>query len=342
VSLLGLARGEQPGADPGAGRARSQADASIGGGPRHGWNLDLTLGEVAIEQGADQLMGDRLPLDRLCRQAPGAVGPAQEQPSLRPGGGDVGEPTLLLGLALGCALGQLLIVVQPLARPAEAAELDSDASRLAAIRAVLLAGDDPQRGPAELEVAAEVGDRDHPELEPLGGMHRHHPDPRVSLGAGRRLRFAVALCGPGVEVLEEGTQVRSLAGLELAGQPHQLARVGPASGAVRIPHQGFQVVVEARGNAVHQFLQAALGAEGPELDQPTRESTQALELVPGDQLRRLGVADMRLAALGQVADERPDVEELITAVLARGAGRSPQQPERVGEHSASRRGEGPE
>src|SRR5262249_58553842 len=96
----------------------------------------------------------------------GLEGSAEQQAALGPGCRNVGEPRLLLGVALGGALGELLVVVQPLRRATEAAELDPDPGQLVAL-GPLLSGLDAERRPAELQVAAEVRHGDHAELEAL-------------------------------------------------------------------------------------------------------------------------------------------------------------------------------
>ena len=88
--------------------------------------LHFALADLAAEQRADQLVGERLALDRLRLELVRVESPTQQQPPLGAGGGNVGEPGLLLGFSLGRQLGQRLEVVEPFPRPSEPAELHAD------------------------------------------------------------------------------------------------------------------------------------------------------------------------------------------------------------------------
>ena len=72
---------------------------------------------------------------------------------------------------------------------------------------------------------AEVGHGDDRELEPLGRVHGHDPDPVVVLGLGRGDALALVALGELLRRGEEAAQVAALVLLELAREPHQLAHV---------------------------------------------------------------------------------------------------------------------
>ena len=125
--------GEQPGAHARAGLADLDEKAPGGVAVAGRRQLDLAGGRIAVEQGADQLERDRLAGVDLLLQRVAGERPAEEQAPLRARRRDIGEPRLLLGVALGRQLGEVLVVVQALGRAAEAPELDSDPGQLAAL-----------------------------------------------------------------------------------------------------------------------------------------------------------------------------------------------------------------
>ena len=147
----------------------------------------------------------------------------------------------------------------------------------------------------------------------------------MALGPSRGLGFAIAARRAGIEVLEEGAEVRSFARLELPCQPHQLARVRPALAAV-VPEQGRQVVAEGGGGALDQSLQAALGGSCAQAGQHGREADERARAPRRDQDRRLGVAPGRRARLDEIANEPPDMTGPFTLLIVPPDRRLPQQP----------------
>ena len=165
------------------------------------------------------------------------------------------------------------------------------------------------------------------------------PSARVAASASRS-----RLVARDVEVLEEAAEVRSLAGLELARQPHQLAHVRPACLPVD-PAQRRQVVVEGRGAVRSTSVSRPPSVERiAQLGEDAGEAIEPLELLGGNQRRGLGVPAARLVPFSTRSRTSGQMWPEALAVLSSSCHgrRPPQQPERVGEDAAGGGGERPE
>ena len=131
------------------------------------------------------------------------------------------------------------------AAPAAAAAARPGGSSLAADRAAAAA--------SRAAGAAEAGIGDDAELESLGAVDRHDPDPVVALDRGRGGRIRVG-GGAGGEEVEQPAQVPALGRLELGGEAHQLADVGEA-GLAGWPHQHREVVAGRGDRGVDQLAE---------------------------------------------------------------------------------------
>ena len=136
-AATGRAAGTSAAPAPGSGSMQRTSIRPGRGVGRRGRDVEHPGRGVAVEDLADELRRDRLARELLRRDLVRLQvlrdRPAQQQAALGPGRGDVGQPGLLLGIAVGGPLLQLLVVTEPLRRPSEPAELDTDPRGLGAV-----------------------------------------------------------------------------------------------------------------------------------------------------------------------------------------------------------------
>ncbi len=250
----------------------------------------------------------------------------EQQSPLGPARGDVDEPPRLLGLGVTGLLAERLVAlgVDRLRRRAGQAQPDPRRGRsLAGDGGDLLGveGEPQLRGlPAVDQRAAEVGDGDRLELEPLGGVDRHHPDPGVVLAGGGRLALAVGEGRPCGRVVEEAAQVAAVVRLVLGRDPDELAQVRRPPPPL-VHEQRREVVVEGLQRALDQRVQgqrrrarAEPAQAGVEAGQPLAVELRdaRLPLVPALPARELVlvgrvVLGLRLLPPEQQLERRPQV-----------------------------------
>ena len=196
-----------------------------------------------------------------------AEGAAQDQPVLGSRDRHVDEPAGLLDLGSALLLAELHQLPeakglggrdrQPHAESRPRSGLSSGGARRLGVGLDPADGDVAVTAPRS-EPAPEVGHRDHRELEPLGGMHRHHPDAVVSLHLDRGHALALVAQGALLGELQKAAKVAALVLLVLGRQAHQLAHVGHSPPPSRAGQQG-QVVVEGGDRPVDQRVERQQG-----------------------------------------------------------------------------------
>ena len=153
-----------------------------------------------------------------------------------------------------------------------------------------------------------VGQDDHVELEPLGGVHRHEDDRVAALLGDRGLALPRGQRGLLVTEPDEALEVRAAHGLELGREPRELAEVGVAAVAVGHREAG-QVVVVLGDDQLAQPLERDL--PGP-LDQAGESLGERKRQAPVGRRQ----ARRRLVALERREDRPlhgrpPDAEEPV-------------------------------
>ena len=214
--------------------------------------------------------------------------PAEDQPVARARGGDVDQPAALLGLGLA--------LLRCRGRRAPRAERPRRAGRRAACRsargAVVGRGEPISMSPrlvAGVEVAAEVGHGDDGELEALGGVHGHHPDPVVALGLHRRHALALVAAGALGGEGEEAGEIAALVALVLARQAHQLAHVRHPPGAALAGDQA-EVVAEGAHRPLDQLLERQQRRLGAQAGEDRAEALEPRGVLGRDRVEPLGLA----------------------------------------------------
>ena len=191
---------------------------------------------------------------------------------------------------------------------------------------------------ARVQVATEIRDGDDVELETLGRVDGHHPDPVVSLGLHRGHALALVAAGRLRGERQEAGEVAALVCLVVAGEAHQLAHVRHAPGATLAGDQA-EVVAERGHRSLDQLLEGQERRLGPQPAEDAAEALQPLRVLGLDRLQPLVLMPGRFAfAAVTPRDQRPDV----LGVPALGCGRAAQEPERVGADPVRERGQGAE
>ena len=193
----------------------------------------------------------------------------------------------------------------------------------------LAVGADQQAVALARALAAEVGDADDRELEPLGAVDRHQPHRVEPLGLERRLALArrgeVARRGVG----EEAVQVAPLRALVLARQAHQLAQVREPPLPAR-PREHREVVARPLERRARAAPRRAAAPRAPARRRRTRANARSRARLGGgegrERVRRGGVDGRR----------RPQCGPHAAAQRAAGVG---EQDQGVGADAAERRGE---
>ena len=255
------------------------------------------------------------------------VDPAQDQALLRARRGDVDQPARLLGLGGAVLLTE--VNQFPEAKRIRRGDRQPHAEarpRWVAHIALEPADGDVRRAASRAQAATQVGDCDNRELEPLGGMHSHHPDAVMPLHLNGG--HALALVAPGalLRELQKAAQVATVMVLVLAGQPHQLADVRhpPASVGLR---QERQVVVEGRDRAINQRVERTQWRFGAQASEDLAKPLQPTHI--GRRHRGWPLT---------VGDRWPNVPRAAVGV----PGGLAQEPQGVGADAAGRRGKGAE
>ena len=141
-------------------------------------------------------------------------------------------------------------------------------------------GEDLVRRRRPAEVAARIGDDDHLELEPLGGVDREQPHGVGSLLLGDGLELSGAEVLLIAEEADEAFEVAPAHLLVAAGEPHQLAQVRVASPPVPA-REHRQVVVVLRDDELAEALERDAGGGRDEpLEALLEGADQSLVLAP--------------------------------------------------------------